>query len=175
MAIDLKLYKKYHRFQEESGWCGPAVVQILLRFINKNKTQKEIAKDIYKSWWGTGNSILFAYLSKFFKKYNYKTDSTLEDIKSHLDKNHLIIVNWWDDISSDEEADGHYSLVAGYDEEKRLLTLCDPSNERKGIWQIDFDEFNNSWFDYLDTRRLILVKGYLLWLDPFSAKARIRT
>ena len=33
MAIDIKLFKKYHSFQEESGWCGPAVVQILLRFI----------------------------------------------------------------------------------------------------------------------------------------------
>jgi len=58
--------------------------------------------------------------------------------------------------------------VIGYDTEKELLKMSDPSNERKGIWEMDKDEFKKRWYDALDTQGRKWINGWMLWVDPKS-------
>ncbi|AKM83279.1 hypothetical protein A2422_03760 [Candidatus Woesebacteria bacterium RIFOXYC1_FULL_31_51] len=160
-------WRKFHRFQEKPGWCGPAVIQMVLARAGINKTQFEIKKYVYKKWWGTPQQMILAYLSKFFKIVNFKQNATFKDISFHLKKGNYIIVNWWDDFDKKNQG-GHYSIVGDYDSKLKNLTLVDPTNERDGIWTIKASEFNKRWYDTLDVHDRTWVEGWMLWVDPKS-------
>ena len=158
-------WKKIHSYQETDDWCGPAVVQMVLLAAGIKNSQKEIAKDITNKWWGTGQNIMMAYLSRHFKLVNFKINATLKDIKYHLGKGHIIVVNWWDD-TDDDLPDGHYTIIADYLKKNRKIIMVDPSGSRKGLWKMDFKEFRNRWYDYLDVHGNTWVDGWMLWVDP---------
>ena len=84
-----KSWKKCHRFQEESDWCGIATIQMALLKVGIEKTQKEIAKDVYTRFWGVGGDIMLAYLSGFFGIVNFKNNASSKDILFHLRKHRL--------------------------------------------------------------------------------------
>lgn len=163
-----KSWKRLFRHQHKSGWCGPAVIQMVLASAGKRIPQAKIAKDVMLKWWGTTQDTLYAYLSNFFKDLNFKSGATVSDLTYHLEAGHVIIVNWWDDLDP-EDADGHYSLALAYDADKRKVTLADPSSGR-GIWKIDAKKFNDRWYDYLDAHAKKWVGGWMLWVDPKSLK-----
>jgi hypothetical protein len=160
-------WKKYHRFQEKPGWCGPAVIQMVLLKCGIKKTQGEISRDVYKNWWGTPQQMILAYLSRFFKIVNYKQNATLKDVSFHLNKGNIVILDWWDDFEEDS-AGGHYSIAINYDSKLRALTLADPSNDRPGIWTVADKEFNLKWYDTLDVHDRTWIEGWMLWIDPKS-------
>lgn len=163
----LNSWKKHHRFQKRAGWCGPAVIQMILAKVGRRVSQADIAKDVYKDWWGTSQQMILAYLSRFFKHVNYKENASFSDISEHLNKGDLIIVNWWDDYDENEPG-GHYSVVADYDSSINALVLADPSNERPGIWTVHEDEFRGKWYDSLDVHDKKWIEGWMLWVDPTS-------
>lgn len=163
---NIKFWKKIHRFQEKKGWCGPAVIQMVLSACGIKLTQGEISRDVYKSWWGTTPQMMLAYLSRFFKIVNYKRNSKISDISYHLNKDHIVVVDWWDDL--DVEPDGHYSVVVDYDKKTKEVLLADPSRSRKGIWKINAKEFNSKWWDTLDIHGRTWIDGWMLWIDPSS-------
>ena len=167
MKRKIQDWKKYHRFQKRPGWCGPAVIQIILAKCGMRKSQAEISRDVYKNWWGTSQQMILAYLSRFFKLVNFKDNATFSDISHHLEKGNLIIVNWWDDFDENDPG-GHYSVVVDYDSKLGALILADPSNERPGIWTISENEFRPKWYDTLDVRDKKWIKGWMLWVDPKS-------
>jgi len=158
-------FQKIFKYQEKAGWCGPAVIQMALLAAGIKKTQKAIAKDVYKSWWGTNQAIMYSYLSRYFKKLDFKEGAKISDLKHHLDRKHLVIVNWWDDYDSKPNEDcGHYSLVFDYNEKTKMLTLGDPSSDG-GIWKISVRDFEARWYDSLDQRGKKWVEGWFLWVD----------
>lgn len=169
MAVNLD---KILRYQQKDHWCGPASIQMVLASAGKKVSQEAIAKDVILDWWGTTQDAIYAYLSKYFEKLNFKTNSKLEDLFSHLVKGHTIMVNWWDDLDKEEDADGHYSLILNYDKNAKIVTLGDPSVGR-GIWKMDSKEFNNRWYDYLDVHYKKWIAGWLLWVDPKSVRKGI--
>ena len=160
-------WNKIHRFQEKPGWCGPAVIQMILRACGIKKSQKEIAKDVYKPWWGTDQQLMFAYLSRFFGRIRSKENAVLSEVEKHLKKGHIVIVDWWDDLDADDP-DGHYTLVIDYDKEAKKIKMADPSNARQGIWAMDSKEFNDRWYDTLDVHGKKWVDGWMLWIEPSS-------
>lgn len=165
--MNANTWKKLHRFQQKPGWCGPAVIQMVLASCGIKKSQQEIAKYVYKKWWGTTQQIMVAYLSKFFKTVNYKQNAKFSDISAHLKKGHIVIVDWWDDFDEDS-AGGHYSIAVEYLPKLKALTLADPSNDRPGIWTISGKEFNPKWYDTLDVHDKTWIEGWMLWVDPSS-------
>lgn len=166
--ITLKDWKKLHRFQKRPGWCGPAVIQMaLLASGIKGVSQPQIAKAVYKDWWGTDMQIMIAYLSRFFSKVNYKHDGKIADIAEHLEKGHIVMLDWWDDLDL-ESPNGHYSIAGGYDLKTKMLTLIDPSNARQGIWEISAKDFQKKWYDSIDVSDKMWIDGWMLWIDPTS-------
>jgi len=160
-AID---WKKFHRFQEKPGWCGPASIQMILLAAGIKKSQAEIAADVQKDWWGTTQDITIAYLSRFFGELGFERGATLPDVKQHLEKGRAVIADWWEDLD-EREADGHFSLVAEIDLERGRVTLADPAETRKGIWEMAAEDFEKRWYDYLDVNRRIKVERWILWVD----------
>ncbi len=166
MQVD---WKKYHRFQEKENYCGVAVIQMILESVGINKSQEEIARDVFIPWWGVSQQIMLAYLSRYFITANFKNNSNTSDILSHLRKNHAIILNWWDDLDEEFE-DGHYSIVSNYDIKTKMLTLIDPSVERSGIWDIKYSEFKHKWYDTLTLDNKIWTTGWMLWINLNSKR-----
>ncbi|OGM10710.1 hypothetical protein A2Z22_05410 [Candidatus Woesebacteria bacterium RBG_16_34_12] len=165
-------WKKYHKFREKKEWCGPAVIQMVLKASGIRRTQKEIAKDVYKPWWGTNQQTMLAYLSRFFKLVNFKQNATISDITFHLKKGHIVVVNWWDNFPPGEP-EGHYTIVSSYDNRKKEITMVDPAIlgpllEKKGIYAMKVKEFNKRWYDYLDIHGSTWIEGWMLWVNPQS-------
>lgn len=164
----IKIWKKYHKFQKKPGWCGPAVIQMALSYAGVRKRQETIAKAVYKDWWGTSHQLMYAYLKKFFKEINFKNHATVPDLIKHIEKGHIVIVNWWDNLDLNVQESGHYSIAIAYNKKTKTLTLADPSNERSGIWDIEEKEFKRRWYDLLDEHGDKWVEGWLLWINPAS-------
>lgn len=167
------LKHKILRFQQKSGWCGPAVIQMALLAGGIKKSQKEIAKDVCFDWWGTSHDMMYAYLSKFYKNIDFQNDSNLKDISRLLKEKKVIIANWWDDLDP-KDTEGHYSLILSYNKNKSTLTLADPSEGReRGIWEMNAQKFKKRWYDYLDIRNKKKIKGWMLWVDPKTKIFRV--
>jgi ABC-type bacteriocin/lantibiotic exporter with double-glycine peptidase domain len=160
-------WKRLHRYQKKPGWCGPAVIQMILLAVGINKSQESIEKDVNLSWWGTTEDITIAYLSQYFTSLGYKNNSTLRDITSHINKGNIVILDWWDDLSQGEP-DGHYSIAASFDSKSKRLTLVDPSAIRRGVWSLKYGEFKKRWYGYLDVNRKLILNRFLIWVDPQS-------
>ena len=167
-------WKKIHRFQENKDWCGPAIIQMVLKAVGFRKSQKEIAKDVYIKWWGTTQQMLIAYLSRFFKNIRYKRNSSIADISRNLNKGYIVIVNWWDDLDA-SDADGHYTIVSKYDSKNKMLTMLDSSNSRQGIWKMSSKDFKDRWYDALDVHGDNWIDGWMLWIDVNSRLKKPRT
>lgn len=157
-------WEQFHRFQEKNDWCGVAVIQMILAKAGIKKSQKNIAKDVFIDWYGVSREIMLAYLSRYFKIVNYKNNCKTSDISFHVEKEHAVVLNWWDDFENGFE-DGHYSLVSEYNTKTKLLTLVDPSRERDGIWKINYSEFKYKWYDTLTLDHKIWTTGWMLWAD----------
>jgi ABC-type bacteriocin/lantibiotic exporter with double-glycine peptidase domain len=164
MPID---WTSYHRFQEKNDYCGVAVIQMILSQVGINKTQEEIAKDVFISWWGVSQQIMLAYLSQYFSITNYKNNSKISDVSFHLKNNHIVVLNWWDDLD-DSYGDGHYTIVEKYVDKK--LFLVDSSTERNGILEIKYSDFKSRWYDTLTLDNKIWTTGWMLWVDLKSKR-----
>lgn len=125
-----------------------------------------IAKDVYKSWWGVSQQLMLAYFSRFYKTVNYKINSGIRDISFHLNKGHIVIVNFWDNFSDEDNGEGHYCVVAEC--KKGIITLVDPSKERNGIWSVRTKDFNSHWYDTIEIHNRLYVDGWMLWIAPES-------
>ena len=144
-----------------------AVIQMILASQDIKKTQQEIARAVYKEWWGTDQQLMMGYLSRFFQIVNFKTDAIFADINYHLQKGNIVVVDWMDDFDEGVPA-GHYSIAGDYDTKAKMLTLIDPTNARSGIWNISTKDFNPRWYDTLDVHDRTWVNGWMLWVDPKS-------
>ena len=106
--------------KQSEGCCGPAVLKMVLSFYGINKTEEELIKltktDI-KGYTTEEDLVRCAELSGL--KGLVKTDSSFDELKVYLDKGVPVIIDW----TSPEEG-GHYSVVAGLDNE--MIYVADP-------------------------------------------------
>lgn len=138
-------------FQEtlHQSMCGPASLKIVLNYYGMEKSEVELAKLCGKTDGGVdGKGITAAAESLGFKVY-VKNESSYNDIEEWLRRGVPVIVDWFtrgrQDYSDSEVADGHYSVVAGLDEENIYLQDPEIGGERK----IGREDFMKVWFDFL--------------------------
>lgn len=138
-------------FQEtlHSGMCGPASLKIILDYYGVDKTEKELASlagldpDL-----GINDKDIVRVVESLGFKAEIKNESSFEDIGVWLEKDVPVIVDWFtrgrQDYDDSEVADGHYSVVAGLDDEHIYLQDPEIGEERK----IKRDDFLKVWFDF---------------------------
>lgn len=138
-------------FQEtlHKGYCGPAVLKMVLRYYGIEKSEKELAKlaGTTKNG-GTDDKTIARVLKKFGLKSEIRNNTNLSDVKKCLDRGVPVIVDWFTrgrkDYPDSAVADGHYSIVVGLD--KKFIYLQDP--EIGKIRKLARDDFLRVWFDY---------------------------
>lgn len=138
-------------FQEtlHGGYCGPAVLKMILNYYGIEKTEQELA-ELAKTTKGLGtdDKAIKRVLEDFGLKVIIQNESSFEDIKQWLDKEVPVIVDWFtrgrSDYAEGEVADGHYSVVVGLDD--TYIHLQDP--EIGGLRKIGRNDFMKVWFDF---------------------------
>jgi len=160
-------WNKIYRSQEENGWCGPAVIQMIFLAVGIDKSQKDIAGEVFFPWWGTHRQVLVAYLSRFFTNMGFLDNADLLDVSKLILSGKIVLVNWWDDLDGKDDEEGHYCLAVAMDDKEGTLTLVDPS-EGRGVWKIKQDEFEKRWYDFYDVRNIMKAPKWLMWVDPSS-------
>lgn len=138
-------------FQEtlHRGMCGAASLLIVLDYYGVQKSEEELAGMVgADDRLGTDSeSIKRAAESSGFK-VEIKDNSDFDDIGKWLEKGVPVIVDWFSrgrsDYPDSEVADGHYSVVAGLDE--NYIYLQDP--EIGKIRKIAREDFMRVWFDF---------------------------
>jgi len=138
-------------FQEtlHANMCGPASLKIVLRYYGIEKSEEELARltGMVPDLGADDKGIEKAAKSLGFN-VEIRSESSFNDIESWLNKGVPVIVNWFtrgrSDYPDSEVADGHYSVVAGLDDEH--IYLQDP--EISGMRKIKRDDFLLVWFDF---------------------------
>jgi len=147
----MKKMLKVKPFQEtlNAGMCGPASLKIVLSYYGIEKSEQEIAKLCQSDKnLGINDKKIKKAAEKFGLKVIIKNNSSFSDIQEWLDKKVPVIVNWFTrgrkDYSDSDVADGHYSVVAGIDEQ--FIYLQDP--EIGKIRKLKKEDFILVWFDF---------------------------
>lgn len=150
-------------FQEtlNAGMCGPASLKIVLAYYGIEKTEQELFEMCgTKKGLGTDDQGLKKAVEQLGFKVKIKDKSTFKDIEQWLDKKVPVIVNWFTrgrmDYTDSDVADGHYSVVAGLDDNH--IYLQDP--ETGSMRKLAKEDFMTVWFDftgmYIKPNELIL-------------------
>lgn len=110
-------------FQEtlNAGYCGPAVLKMVLEYYGIQKSEEELAELAGTSpKLGTDDKGIKRALESFGLKVIIKNGSSFEDIQEWLDKKVPVIVDWFTrgraDYDDSAVPDGHYSVVVGLDD-----------------------------------------------------------
>jgi len=113
---NMKFYK-----QEKNGWCGPAVLQMMLHFYGLDEKQEMVAARVFdeKEKVMKLSEMVFYPQSKGLKSYSFK--GNLNDLKELISKGVPVVVF---QKASKEIDKGHYRLVVGY--QKDSIVLADP-------------------------------------------------
>jgi len=119
----MKKMLKIKPFQEtlNAGMCGPASLKIVLDYYDIEKSEKELAKLCrHNKNMGVDDEKIKKAAGSLGFKVKIKNSSNFKDIENWLDKKVPVIVNWFtkgrQEYSESEVSDGHYSVVAGLDE-----------------------------------------------------------
>lgn len=139
-------------FQEtlNTDMCGPASLKIVLAFYGVEKTERELAKMCEtKKDLGTDDQGFKKAAEQLGFKVKIKNKSTFADIEQWLDKGVPVIVDWFTrgriDYTDSDVSDGHYSVVAGLD--NNYIYLQDP--EIGSIRKLKRNDFMTVWFDFV--------------------------
>lgn len=138
-------------FQEklDAGYCGPAVLKMILSYYGIEKTEDELAQLAGTSKeLGTDDEALKRVFERFGLKVTIQNESSLDNMQVWLDKKIPVIVDWFtrgrSEYPDSAVPDGHYSVVVGLDAD--FIYLQDP--EIGGLRKLKRDDFMRVWFDF---------------------------
>jgi len=140
--------------------CGPASLKIVLDYYGLGKSEQELAHLMGKTDEGTDEYGFRKAAESLGLNIDVKNEADLSDIQRWLENDVPVLVNWFTrgrvDYSDSDIADGHYSVVAGLDEEH--IYLQDP--EIGDLRTLKKDDFIRVWFDfsgkYINRKELIV-------------------
>lgn len=133
---------KIKPFRQQTGYCGPASLKMVLSYYGVNKTEKELTRltNCTRKWGVEAWKLLDVAQQLGFHGF-IKDESTYKDIENYVIKKEIpVIVDWF------SEDDGHYSVVVDIDKEN--IYLMDP--ELGYVRAMRLKKFWRVWFDFPD-------------------------
>lgn len=142
-----------HVFQENEAYCGPAVVQLVLRRFGVELAQRDIAKELETDMVvGTSASELQKFFEKRGLAVERKNNATWEELQTAPARG-VAIVGY-----IEPEGDPHYAVVKSADHQ--AITLADPWHGDDFV--LPKEEFLKRWVDnepaQYGTAMLMLVR-----------------
>lgn len=132
--------------------CGPAIIRMIFEFFNINISEDKIIKLCETSKKrGTSHEHIIEELKNENLKVIEFQGSSIKKIISKIDEGIPVVVNYFDE----NDNEGHYSIVIGYDKEN--LFFADPwygnnyKINKKNFERIWHNSLNNSkkWMLYV--------------------------
>ena len=147
-----KLSVPYVR-QNADYLCGPACIEMLVRWRGGEANQNEIAKLVQAApdhW--TDNDLLAAAAQKLGVRASAHDGSSIQEIRDAIYRGAPVVVNYIEQ----EAGDGHFAVVIGYDGDE--LILHDPWHGPD--FRIAADDFASRWYgaDGKHTRWIMMPK-----------------
>tara|TARA_Y100000310_G_C20703085_1_gene831929 strand:- start:9819 stop:10268 length:450 start_codon:yes stop_codon:yes gene_type:complete len=138
---------KLNLFKQSKGYCGPAVLKMVLSVYGINKSENYLAK-LTKTNRKTGcdEKNIVKAAEKLGFKGSIKQNSSIKEVKRLVRKGIPVIVDWF----SPEEA-GHYSIVVGF--KKDTILLADPHFGK--IIKHKIKWFEERWFDVVNDKLIL--------------------
>ncbi|MDB5266736.1 MAG: hypothetical protein JWN89_551 [Parcubacteria group bacterium] len=145
--------------RQSASFCGPASLVSLVQYYGKNMTEPELGRLCGTTTEnGTEPEALAKGLKKLGFKVKTKDKGTWNELKTLVDSDTPVLVNWWSDYGA--PADGHYSVV--YKMTGRTLWMMDP--ELGGFRRMTKAKFMRQWYDFYingkkNTRWYLYIQG----------------
>ena len=125
--------------QETDYSCGPASLKMVLGYFGVEKSEAELVKLTGASaGLGCEPPTLVTAAERLGFVAEYKTHSSIEEIRERLERDEMIIVDWFS-----PEVCGHYSVVTEVTDEN--ITLANPTHGDHTV--MTHEDFLNHWFE----------------------------
>jgi len=147
--MDRKVLQNFPLFKQETHYtCGPASVRMCLAFLGHKLPEKEIAKRMHtSSILGTAPWQLVPAYNKYLKEFNAGLtakekkgkDANNQVIFDSIKINRPVIFSWLtENCFKPGTSIGHYSVIIGFDQDKKEFTIADPCGS---FHPLGFDQF----------------------------------
>ena len=152
------ILKKIKPLKQKKRMCGPASLEIVLRYYGKNKNQKELKKLLGSSiLMGTTNSKMIEISKKLGFKSQFKFNSSIGKIRKLISKKIPPIVGW-----ITPEGTSHYLVIQGRD--KNYIFIVD--TELNKIRRFKIEDFLERWLD-VNWEKLSFLKKVFVSIKIF--------
>jgi len=118
------VYEVPYVHQNDTYWCGPASLTMVLNYWGVNVTQQEVAAEIYDP---ATNLTYISEMKSYPQQHGFNTEElngSLTHLKRWIKKGAPLIVL---QKFSLQNAYGHYRTIVGYNDENELVITFDPS------------------------------------------------
>lgn len=144
--------QRLHIYQSFNN-CGPATLSMALSYVGINKDQQELGQILrpYQIPGGDNDdkSVTLEEVANHAQTYGptsyLRPNGDIEKLKQFIANDIPVVTRSWLHINEDI---GHYRIIRGYDESRRVI-IQDDSLEGENL-EISYDEFNEMWrpFNY---------------------------
>ena len=133
------ILKEVKPLKQKKMMCGPASLEIVLRYYGEDKNQIELKKMLGSNiLTGTTNKKMIEISRNLGFKSQFKFNSSIGEIEKLILKKIPPIIGWFT-----PEGTSHYSVVQGID--KNYIFIVDP--ELNKVRKIRIDEFSKRWLN----------------------------
>lgn len=133
------ILKKIKPIKQKKRMCGPASLEIVLKYYGGQEKQDELKKLLGSTWFhGTTNNSMIKVSRKLGFRAKYKFNSSIREIRKLISRRVPPIVGWFT-----PEGGSHYSVVSGID--KKNIFIVDP--ELNKIRKFNIKDFEERWHD----------------------------
>lgn len=147
------ILKDVKPIKQKKMMCGPTSLQIVLKYYDKEYSQKKLKKLLNSSLlMGTGNEIMVEVAKNLGFKAEFKSNSSISEIKKLIFNKIPPIIGW-----ITPKGDDHFSVVNGID--KKFIYIVDPKEDQ--IRKFNIEDFEKRWLN--------------VYCDNFSNFKKIRT
>ena len=131
-------------FRQTAGFCGPAVLKIVLNYHQIPATEKKLAQLCRTTKAGTDPQNIVAAAQKFGVLAYQKENMTIEGVKKIIRGGTPVIANF--QLKS-KKGEGHYAVIVGYS--RNTFILSDPQEDR-GYREVGIKNFMKLWYELED-------------------------
>jgi hypothetical protein len=150
---------------QEKMWCGPASLTIVMNYWGLDVKQKEIGEEVDPDHDGTWTSEMVdsarghgfeAYLIyKYVERSHAFRTTAFDELKAWVSHDYPVIVLQYFGIEGKWKWEGHYRVITGYDDDKRLAHTVDPN---EGELDFSYEDFEQYW-TYLGYWGMVMISG----------------
>lgn len=158
----MKKIKVPHNKQDIPYSCGPACLDMMLKYCGKKISEKELTflcRTNNKT--GTSHKNLILAAKKVGFKCYPKSNGTLRDITHRINNCQPTMVNYFDASSKE----GHYAVICGYNKRKATIIMNDPWYGKD--FEMKWSNFKKIWHNHNKSS-----SGWMMTIEELASDSK---